>query len=398
MRSHYRTALRTSLRTSLRASVAGLCLFGALALTACGSSGGAGTNNSDNASTGTAGSAIGSSGLSATEASFLASSEKAPTTLTVNMPLKEAPPKANTFVWLQCEVTACTLIGEGLQAATAALGWHMQTITYNDADVATLIAGLKRALTYNPVAVGVSGVPPAAGWQSELAEYKSKQIPIVGSFLGATTLDDTLISNVGGPATFSLQARIMADWFIQDSGGTGHALLEVVTSYPTLNHYASAFADNVKNECPKCSITTIDNTVADLTSGNIVKSVVSAAQRNPQAKYVITSDGAFVAGLPAALSAAGLGGKIKIGGAFPDATNLTGVKNGTENAFTGIAYLYSGWLMIDSLLRHQQGMAFTADNPLPTQLLTKDVDFKISTTYDVPESYITQFKQLWHIG
>lgn len=366
--------------------------FGALA--ACGSSG---PSEHPAGATSSAPSSSSGSVLSAQESSFLTAAENAPTGLTVRTPLKQAPPKGDTFVWLQCEVTACTLIGEGIKSAVAALGWHLKIINYNDADVATLISGLKQALDYGPVGVGVSGVPPATGWQSELAQYQAKHIPIVGSFLGPAALGGTLISNQGGPATFKDQAQIMADWFIKASGGDGQALLEVVTSYPTLKLYASSFADDVAANCSKCKVTTIDNTIADLTNGNIVSTVVSAAKRNPNAKFLITSDGAFVDGLPAALSAAGLGGKIEIGGAFPDASNLTAVKSGEEQAFTGIAYLYSGWLMIDSLLRHMQGMPFVADNPLPTQLLTTNVSFKISTSYDAPANYGAQFSKLWHV-
>jgi hypothetical protein len=34
----------------------------------------------------------------------------------------------------------------------------------------------------------------------------------------------------------------------------------------------------------------------------------------------------------------------------------------------------------------------------PKQLLTKDVDFKIETSYDVPSDYADQFKKLWLVG
>jgi ribose transport system substrate-binding protein len=56
--------------------------------------------------------------------------------------------------------------------------------------------------------------------------------------------------------------------------------------------------------------------------------------------------------------------------------------------------------MIDMVLRHLQGLKFDPDGNggLPTQLLTKDVDFEISNSYDKPTDFADQFKKLWLVG
>ena len=54
------------------------------------------------------------------------------------MPLKSKPPTGNTLVWLKCDVNQCVDEGNGLQAATQALGWTYKELDYKSADPATL--------------------------------------------------------------------------------------------------------------------------------------------------------------------------------------------------------------------------------------------------------------------
>ena len=128
-------------------------------------------------------------------------------------------------------------------------------------------------------------------------------------------------------------------------------------------------------------------------------SIVSAIQKDPSIKYVVTVDGPFVTGLRSALDAAGLN-DVQIAGESGDTTNLTNIKAGKESAFTALALHYGSYSMIDMVLRHLQGLNFDPDGNggLPTQLLTKDVDFEISNSFDKPADFADQFKKLWLVG
>ena len=52
---------------------------------------------------------------------------------------------------------------------------------------------------------------------------------------------------------------------------------------------------------------------------------------------------------------------------------------------------------MDMVLRSMQGMDFDPEGNggSPKQLLTKDADFKVTNSYDVPADYADQFKKLW---
>ena len=80
--------------------------------------------------------------------------------------------------------------------------------------------------------------------------------------------------------------------------------------------------------------------------------------------------------------------------------NLTDVKAGRQSAFTGLALHYGGWLMLDMVLRKMEGTSFNPDGDggLPKQLLTKNVEFTVSTSYDKPTDYADQLKKLWQVG
>ena len=56
--------------------------------------------------------------------------------------------------------------------------------------------------------------------------------------------------------------------------------------------------------------------------------------------------------------------------------------------------------MIDMVLRNLQGICSepNGDGGLPTQLLTKNVTFAISDSYDKPVDWQTQIKKLWWVG
>jgi ribose transport system substrate-binding protein len=320
---------------------------------------------------------------------------EAPTTIPLTTPLKSKPEPGKTFVWVKCDIDQCQDQADGLKDAAAAIGWNYKEIGYKSADPATLVSALKQALQFKPVAVALSAQPRAV-WQSVIPEYKAAGVPIVTGFLGQTLYDDTVIGQVGGPKDISQNGKIIGNWVAADSNGKAKILVETVNDFPIVRDFSTGFGDTIKKNCPDCKITEINNTIPQVLGGQVVQTVVAAVQKDPSIDYVVTSDGPFITGLPSALAAAGLT-KVKIAGETGDVENLTAVKTGKEPAFTGVALHYSGWLMIDIVLRHMQGMDYEKDGDggLPTQLLTNDVNFQVQNSYDKPADYADQIKKLW---
>ena len=231
-----------------------------------------------------------------------------------------------------------------------------------------------------------------------IPEYEEAGVKIIQSYLSANNVTDTVIANVAGPAVSEDAGRILGNRFIVDSGGTGHALLQRVDDFPTLRIFGDAFAETVTSGCPDCEITDLNNTIAEASGGNVVPPVVSALRTNADINYLISSHAPFVAGLSAALSAAGIEEQVRVAGENADAQALTSLREGDIAALTGNPLHYAAWGIVDVALRHAQGMEFSEEGPpMPMQRLTDDVEFEIANSHDVPMDFEEQFLALWGV-
>ncbi|HEX3930514.1 MAG TPA: substrate-binding domain-containing protein [Nocardioides sp.] len=364
------------------------------ALAACGSS------DSSSPSSGGSGSGSSSSTAAAEAAKATAITQKwinEKQTISGKTPLKSPAPSGKTFVWLNCEIPACTEIGKGLKEATDAIGWKLQVIQYDQADISALVPAMQRALSYNPVGVGLSGLPQAV-WQSEIPAYQKAGVPLIVGFVGPTTNGSTLIGNIGDGPNLPEYGSMIANWFISDSKATGSALNVRVDSLQILKGISDGVASTVKSGCTGCSVTDLNTTLQDVESGAIKGQIVAALQRNSSIKYVLSPQGGFISGLPAALHAAGLN-DIKIAAVGSSSENLTDLKAGTEHAMVGGAFQVGGFEMIDVALRHLEGMTVDPyDGGLPKQLLVQSSDFTPVDDYPPIEPFIPQFKALWKVS
>lgn len=356
-------------------------------LAACGSSKSASTGGST-----AAGKASGAASLSSVVAGY----EKAPTAIPITTPLTTAPPKGKTFVFLQCDVAQCTEESTAMKAVTAAIGWHLKVIPYQSENPATLISGLQQALLSHPAAVGLTGIPQIE-WQSELPAYEKAGVPIVVGQVGPQVLSKTVIASIGNDLNVQITAKVLSDYFIAKSGGKGKILQFQVPDFPILGAFDQDFRADVQASCPACSVTQLTGTIAEVTSGGSTAAIVSALQRDPQDTWLVTDDGPWVDGLPAALAGAHI--HVKIIGEGADVTDETDVKEGTMTAFTGVPLDYGMWAMMDAVLRHMEGMPNSPNEGLlPIQLLVKGESFAVSESYNQPADYAAQMEKLWHVS
>lgn len=374
-------------------------------LAACGSSAGSTpTSGSSTAgsSSGAAASASSGSGSSEVEAAKTKVEEfkKEPTSIGVTEPLKAKPQPGGTFVWMKCDVGQCTIEGDGIKAATEAIGWTYKEISYKSADPATLVSALQQALTYKPTVVALSGLPRAV-WESAAKQYQAAGVPIVVGYVGGgqANVADPVIGEVGGDADVSAYGDMLAQWFIADSDAKGGAALLSVNDFPVLKTFSDSFKKSVAAGCSACKVTEVNATIPQITSGQAVTPLISAIQKDPSIGYVMSANMPFITGILGQLSAAGLKGKVKVAGESADIAALQLLKSGEYAASTGLALKYTGWLMVDEALRHLQGMTIQPNGGnLPKQLLTPDVSFDISDSYDKPADFQAQFKKLWQVG
>jgi ABC-type sugar transport system substrate-binding protein len=323
-----------------------------------------------------------------------------PKTLNLTTPLSKAPAKGKTFVNLECGLSQCATITIGIKDAAQAVGWNVKTLTYDDANPGTLVTAMKQALQYNPVAVSVTGLPEAV-WGSLIPAYKKAGVPIVVGSVGPIATTFPVIANIQGPPDMQQQADALAAQFISSSGAKGNALLLNVPGFPILNEFSQDFKRDVAAECPACHVSELDASVAQAEANSLPQTVASALRRDPSAKFFVACDSAFIAGIPAALSSAGLS-DVKVSAMWGNSATEALVKNGQMATVTTQASLLLGALLVDPAMRYAEKATIPAPSQyvLPIKLLTKAnaSTWTPADTNDYPTNWLAQLKNLWKVS
>jgi ribose transport system substrate-binding protein len=321
-----------------------------------------------------------------------------PTEIPLKDPLKAAPTPGKTIVFLQCELAQCKSIGDGVVASATLVGWEPKVIPYQSSNPSTLAGALHEALRYDPVATTFTSMPYAL-WSQAVAEYKAAGVPLIPSFTGEVPLDDTIIANPASPEYAELNGTLLANWVIADSKANGTVLSVTTPDFPYLDDVSKAFDSTIASGCPDCKVTEVKLGIPDIASGASSNIIVSALRKDPTIKYVISANSGFIAGLPSALNAAGLGGKVKIGGCCGTNVTETGLASGQFSAVTGVNLAYGGYISVDAALRYAEGSPIPAtEGTLPIGLLVEGTDTAPSDSYAEPSDFVQQFKTLWKVG
>ena len=303
------------------------------------------------------------------------------------------------MVWLNANFVQAQETLVAMQAAAKAAGLTFKAIDYDSANPATLVAAFKQALLYNPIGVALSGTP-AAVWGAQIFPlYRKAHVPIVEGLAGPQQLNDVLVANLWNQDDVGAGAKVLADWVAADSDGKAHAAVMYVPDFPILGGFAASFTNALKAVGPACSAKPIAETIPDVGSPSTANQpLVSAVQSDPSIHYIVLADGTLNPGLPQALSGAGISGE-KIAGEQPSIENMQDVAEGRENAFMGENFNYYGWLLLDAILRHYEGIPFAAaDGGMPNELFTKANVGTPSAQMTAPADYQQQFEKLWLVG
>jgi ribose transport system substrate-binding protein len=369
----------------------------ALALTACGSSSSSTSSDAPASSGSTATNAAASSGSGSVSAAAaaLAPYKSLPTTINITTPLNSAPPKGKTIVMLGTNNPSNVIIQQGMAKLAKTAGWNFSVVSYDPANPGTFTQAETTALSKHPQYLVEAGLPLTA---AQLAMAKNAGAKWILDSVYPVQVKDPVIGQVDAYAQDALMGKIIADYFISDSGGKGNAVIEHIPSYPILDGFTTGFGNEVKAKCPDCKTSTTNITIPDLVAGKAGSELVSALRSDSGANYLVFDDGPFADGITSALSAAGLS-KVKVIGEAADQAGLAALKNGTEAAWTGFDPGYQALENMDIAFRDSEGATIPVDQEAqqPTQLLTKDT-IGSTTNWSAPADAETQFLKLWHLS
>jgi ribose transport system substrate-binding protein len=378
---------------ALAAIIAALVL--ALAFAACGgddSSSGAASSSGGTSTSSDAGGGV------ATAQERLKPFESKPTKILITDPLKGTPPKGKNLVMLGTNDPNNQKLQKSLKNLAGLAGWNYSVVSYDPANPATFNQALDTALTKNADYVAEAGIPltPAA-----IKKVQDAGAKWVLTSVHPADVKDPVIVDANAYSNDEQMGKVLADFFISDSGGKGNVVIEHVPAYPILDGFTDGFQAEVKELCPDCKVKIQEITIPDLVAGKVPSVMVSALRSNPDANYVAFDVGPFAAGFDAALAAAGLTNKVKIIGEAADEAAIANLKAGKHTAWTGFDPVYSTYVMMDAMFRDSLGMPIDQEKSglQTTQIITKDNVGEIQgATWSEPADALDQFKQLWGLG
>jgi len=365
-----------------------------VAVAACGSSSSGGKSPSSSTSGGSTG---GAAGNLADVKKTVDKALQRPTSINITAKLNAAPVKGKTIDWLQCSVPACVALTAPLRAATNTVGWKLNVV---DAGVTpqTIRAAWDKAVADKPDAVIASGFSRAL-FNTELAQLKAANIPVID----LTTADSpgnglTAVFDYG--PDYLASGQRLADYALSQDGTKVNAVMVTSSAFENLSFVARGFKTELNKQCPDCPVDSFDAPATSI-GKDLPTRITAYLTAHPSVNWAYIGYDDMVLGLPAAMSAAGLSGKVKLVTIDNEPATQAYMKNKQDlvasDGFPGPEIM---WRSVDFLLRdfaHQDTAPSTAHN-LPVWLLTGDNVPSTTSSFPLVVDYQQQYKALWGVS
>lgn len=359
------------------------------------SGGGSSTSSASAASTTQAGASGSAASADLAQAQQQLTSYENPDPTISLPPLSAKPPAGKTIDFVGCPLASCLEIQQAAQAAAKAVGWTVRVFN-GGLTPATFISAMNDVVQTPGDAVLGIGILPNSAISSQLAALKAKHVPWV-AVASPSPIGDDMIANFSSSPEIALSGKVMADWIIADSQGKANV------AYfwdPTLTQHLpakNAFVAEMAKLCPGCTVSVQTTSFSTGIGTTDPAQIVSYLQRNPDTDYIVIAIGDATAGVPEALAAAGLAGKVKIVTRLADTINFKDIQSGTETMGVTEETYEIGWRMIDALARDFLGDSMACcTTPIGTvHVITKaDLPASLSVPYSVP-GYQQFFLKAW---
>jgi ribose transport system substrate-binding protein len=371
-----------------------LAVAATLVLAACSSST---SSNSGTASSGSSSSS--SSGLSAADQAGLAKAEalvasqtQRPTTITDTTKVTKPIPKGLTIDFIPCGSPECTLEGNIVKQAAAAVGWNT-VILSNDGTPQGDKAAFTQAVRNKAAAILYTAIP-ASTFSSLLPQLKAN-----GTFISTCCVTDAVGPSTGIGYAIDIPAQVgpvggsQAAWVAADSKDTADSVFVNIPAFAILASQATDYKAGMATYCPTCKVDEIDVALANLSTAP--STIVSYLRAHPSVDYVVASTDAITIGLPAAIKAAGLS-NVKIVGQGATPTNIQYLHSGQEAADVAFPYYEVMYAMVNAAIQDKAGMTVAPSVAPPAWLLTpQNAPNTTAQVFPVVTSYQSQYQALW---
>lgn len=325
-----------------------------------------------------------------------------PTEMTVTDPLPETPaPKR--VAWVNCEVPACQVNDEFFTAATDALGWEVEPITYSFASPGT---AFQQAIDSGVDYIATSGVA-LAQIEEQVALAKERGIPIFECYSTDVPAgeENNLYAQCAGLLATDVVADTVANWIIDDSGGDANVVMVTIRDFPILVAQEEAAQAAFSERCPDCTTDVLSATIEDLGAGEVPQQVASYLQSNPDVDYVWFLFSNVSLGVSEALDGAGLLEGRNLVGTQAEVPQLQEIVDGTNRAWSALPLEYAMWILVDQMARYATDVWSLEQEAeasiIPTWMVdTPEAAAELIPTegWHGPDGFQDAFKEMWGVA
>jgi ribose transport system substrate-binding protein len=304
-------------------------------------------------------------------------------------------PPANASVYhVACDqsLEGCADKAKSLRQGVQALGWEFDLCDGGSAPD-QIAQCFQNAVNAKPDVIVTNGIAAEQAGDS-YAGVAEAGIPHVGMFTGNEPGQvEGVVTEVGGDAC-GTGAEELANWVIADSGGEANVLFVATDTFSCNKQRLAAFQSVMEN-CDGCAVDTLKFAIDSIQS-TLPQQLQAELQSNPDIDYVVGTFDAVALVAADQVRQAGKADAIKVAGFDGNSPNLELMQNGDiQAADVATGGLEPGWVAADAAARILAGQEPRAVTPVTNVLITQENVGEVGDSYDGPEGFQEQFKELW---
>ena len=268
------------------------------------------------------------------------------------------------------------------------------------------VRGFNLAVAAKADAIVLGTGYPADAFAAQVAQAKAAGIPVFS--INSHPLGPDAPPRVNGhtaDVTYNYPdaGRLLADWFVADSGGKGHVLLVDVTGLPSSGWTLQGFKDEVKRLGAPVKISEASSSLGPNVQSDLANIARTAILRDPSIDYIIPPFDDFSLFVQTGLAQAGpAGAKVKTAGFNAVLTQVGNLKRGGTplKIDLGGPNQWFSYAVIDDVLRSLTGQQIIYDYKIGYKVFNHDNAEKLDVTKEVATDwygvdYADLFKKVW---
>jgi ribose transport system substrate-binding protein len=314
--------------------------------------------------------------------------------------LPARPPTGENLLITTCPVAVCQDVTNAAAQAAEALGWNVTQVDLPLTGPQPLIDMWQQVLQNPPDLMAYEGTEPDSQVQSYIDAAGADGVKIVDLAPKGTVISPSgpIYAEVNGSGVLALSGQLIGDAIV-DNAPRGRGNVVWITD-PTKAFFVpaqTALTNVVTGAGGK--VDTLDISLNDVGSA-VPGEVVDYVRTHPNVKYLAFALNDMTQGVPAALKAAGLAGRVKIISRAPSSSAIGDIRSGAQWAAVTEEVPSAGWRSIDQLARLVEGVSMTdaISDPVGWHMIIDKSN--VGTDPDGPAvpGFPDSFLTAWHVN